>query len=157
MINQSKISVVLFLFIGFTSWSINNDNDIYKEFNGGRSMYSQEKLILRKDSSYLYSQWFHNDGTLLDSGSWDLIDTLLILNSYQPHITESKHFYSRKEKRKLKTKDSYYIKIDSTYQFTNDTFLYKKDRVYLFDFKELKDKYDSSFYLLYLTLYEKNN
>jgi len=131
--------------------------EIFKEFVGGRSFYSSEELTLKKDSIYYYSSWYHGGGanTVNDTGQWNLVDSLLILHSGEPQQIKRRFAYSKKERRKLKIKDRYYEEISSAYQFENDTFLYKDSVVYLFDFNELKNEEDSSFYFRYLTLHEK--
>lgn len=153
-----KIFVIILIFgltLTFISWKQVEKKEVLKNFSGGREMYSYTTLELLNDSTYQLSEWYHNGGTELDSGNWRLLDTLLILNSFSPSIKKHEHITTRKERKELKIKEKFILKYDTNYRFVNDTFLYIDSIVYLFDFDELENELDSSFYLLYLSLHEQ--
>lgn len=148
---------LIIICLAFVLQSIMLDGSIYKSYVGGRSFYTSVDLDLRTDSSYFLSEWYHNEGFTYDSGSWRQMDSLLILNSFAPKYNRTKVRLSRRQKRKLKTNDDYFLRKDTVYRFQNDTFLLRDSLLFLFDFKELNDRFDSSFYFSYLTLKEKNS
>jgi hypothetical protein len=136
------------------SFTVNNVDGpkVYKEFNGGRDFFAYLNLKLYDNSVFSYHA-LYDFGSDKDSGNWKILDTLLILNSY-PRIEERKIYYDKRTKRKLKLTNDFKIEIDTIINFRNDTFLYKNNKVFLFNFKDLKDKDDSSYNFSYNVLYE---
>ncbi len=150
MINKNYILITILTCFAFTS-SVNNN--VYKKFGGGRSGYSEISLTLNTDSSYNYYQWSHHRLTTIeDSGTWKIIDTFLLLNSYHSQtITKSVPKKRQKRKRKIlfeTVKETFTV-------FEKDSFLYMNKEIYLFDLKKLKNEGDSSYYFTYRILYEE--
>jgi hypothetical protein len=128
------------------------ESDIYKDFEGGRYGHSSEYLTLKIDSSYNYSQWFHHRShTIRDSGTWKLSDTLLTLNSYSKQTVQSvTPRYKRRKKKFI------FDTITNTFTvFKNKTFIYKNEKIYLFDQNKIKSESDKDYYHTYHILYEK--
>lgn len=129
MAKKIYISLLAFMAISFIP------PEVFKVFEGGRSFYSGQTLILYTNNGYKYHDWNHQGSHTSDTGQWKLIDTIIILKSIKT-ISKSS---SAADSASLKFKD--------------DTFSLVNDELFLFHLREIKDSDDKDYYYAYKTLH----
>jgi hypothetical protein len=99
---KKKFLILVMCFIVFSSLIIQTEShSVYKIYDASSEFTSIKTLRLYKDKSYTYYNWSHTSfGAISDSGSWKIIDTILILQSIKTVLDmENCRKLSKKEKK----------------------------------------------------------
>ena len=96
---------LLFLLYSYQTFGQNNECDICGEYRGGRDFYSWITLNIYENGKYDYSEANHAFFSIKDSGTWKIIETKLILHSFEKTSCNTrqkkrakKKFYFKKQK-----------------------------------------------------------
>ena len=141
---KRNLLILILSFIIFSSLTIQTEpHTTYKVYDASSEFTSTKTLRLYKDKSYIFFYWSHTGyGDICDSGSWKVMDTVLILQSIKTVLnTEDCHKLTKKEKR-LPQSEIYKLTHENRdLYFNNDSFHIKKDKLYKFEESKLKVKF----------------